>query len=125
VSAPTLAPAGPKHAAPLGLPDAFPAEMNDFDEPVYGQGELREIFPRTARRSRPDPAALLPGDCILDEGERPCWLRVQFAKHGATGSVVRTASGLELSVAAGRAVWVWRLVDVMAWMVLGESAGAL
>jgi len=124
VSALTLAPAGPKHAAPPELPDVFRAEMNDFDEPVYGQGESREIFPRTARRSRLDPVALMPGDYILDEGERPCWLRVEFAAHGATGSVVRTVSGLELSVTAGRAVWVWRLVDVTAWMVLGESAGA-
>jgi len=123
VSAPTLTTAGLKSAAALPeLPNSFLAEMTGSDEPA--QGELREIFPRTARRSRPDPIALLPGDCILDEGERPCWLRVEFVKHGATGSVVRTASGLELSVTAGRAVWVWRLVDVMAWMVLGESAGA-
>lgn|GEM_PF-5616723 len=123
MSAPTLTTAGLKSAAALPeLPNSFLAEMTGSDEPA--QGELREIFPRTARRSRPDPIALLPGDCILDEGERPCWLRVEFVKHGATGSVVRTASGLELSVTAGRAVWVWRLVDVMAWMVLGESAGA-
>lgn len=121
MSAPTLAPV----ATLPGLPVAFRAEMNDFDEPVYGQGELREIFPRTARRSRPDPIALLPGDYILDEGEHPCWLRVEFVKHEATLSVVRTASGLELPVRAGRPVWVRRAVDVLARAALGESAGAL
>lgn len=121
MSAPTLVPVAAAAALPE-LPSAFRAEMTSNDEPVHG--EPREIFPRTARRSRLDPVALLPGDYILDEGERPCWLRVEFAAHGATGSVVRTVSGLELSVAAGRAVWVWRAADVMAWMVLGESAGA-
>ncbi len=124
MSAPTLDPAAPAETAPLGLPDAFPAEMNDFDEPVCGHGELREIFPRTSRRSRPDPVALLPGDYILGEGERPCWLRVAFAAHEATGSRVHTAAGLSVFVPAGRPVWVWRAVHVMAQMVLGESAGA-
>ncbi|HSS39536.1 MAG TPA: hypothetical protein VLT58_12265 [Polyangia bacterium] len=119
MSAPTLAPA----PLPPGLPDAFPAEMTATDEPVHG--ELREIFPRIARRSRPDPVALLPGDYILDEGENPCWLRVEFAKHEATLSVVRTASGLELPVQAGRPVWVRRAADVLALAALGESAGAL
>lgn len=124
MSAPTLASAILAPAALLPeLPAAFRAQMTASDEPAHG--ELREIFPRTARRSRPDPIALLPGDYILGEGDEPCWLRVEFAKHEAAGSVVRTSNGLTLTVGAGRAVWVWRAADVMAWMVLGESAGAL
>lgn len=115
---PGAAPAAPQ------LPNAFRAAIGALDEPVHGQGELREIFPRTARRSRPDPIALLPGDYLLGEGEAPSWLRVEFAAHEATGSQVHTTSGLRVFVPAGRPVWVWRAADVMAWMVLSESAGA-
>jgi hypothetical protein len=121
VSAPTLVPVAAAAALPE-LPSAFRAEMTSNDEPVHG--ELRGIFPRTARRSRPDPVALLPGDYLLDEGDAPCWLRVEFAVHEATGSVVRTSNGLTLTVGAGRAVWVWRAADVLVWAALGESAGA-
>lgn len=122
MSAPTLAPV----ALPHGLPDVFPAEMTATDEPVHG--ELREIFPRTARRSRPDPVALLPGDYLLDADSSTApaaWMRVDEVAHTAAGSDVRLSAGLTVFVLAGRQVWVWRAPDVLAWMVLGESAGAL
>ena len=116
------APAGGATRAPLlPLPSRFPAQMTDCDEPVHG--DLRETYPRTARRSRLDPIALLPGDYILGEGDAPWWLRVDFASHGRTGTWVCTTSGLRVFVPAGREKWVWRAADVLVWAVLGEDAG--
>ena len=107
MSAPTLAPV----ALPHGLPDVFPAEMTATDEPVHG--ELR------------DPSQALPGDYVL--GESGNWLRVleSGAVAGCWTLTVGRLPGMELFVDAGRQVWVWRATDVLAWMVLGESAGAL
>lgn len=124
----TVTPLNPFGALSLPeLPDALRAVMNDFGEPVYGQGDLREIFPRTARRSRPDPVALLPGDYLLDAESSTvpaAWMRVDEVAHAAAGSWVRLSAGLAVFVTAGRPVWVWRAADVLAWMVPGESAGA-
>ncbi len=108
-------------AAGLVLPSSFRAQMTSEDEPVHG--DLREIFPRTGRRSRPDPVALLPGDYLLGEGGAPRWLRLDFVTHGATGSWACTTSGLPVWVRAGVAVWVWRAADVLAWAALGEAGG--
>ena len=107
MSAPTLAPV----ALPHGLPDVFPAEMTATDEPVHG--DLR------------DPSLVLPADYVL--GESGNWLRVLEcgpASDGWTLTVGRPP-GMGLCVGAGRQVWVWGAADVLAWMVLGESAGAL
>lgn len=110
----------------LSLPDVFGAQMTDTDEPVHG--ELREIFPRTARRSRPDPVELRPGDYLLDHESSTVpagWMRVDGVTHTANGSQVRFSTGLGITVPAGRSKWVWCAADVMAWACLGESAGVL
>lgn len=116
----------PAPAAPaLSLPDVFEAQMTATGEPVHG--ELREIFPRTARRSRPDPVELRPGDYLLDHESSTVpagWMRVDEVAHTATGSRVRFSTGLGITVPAGRPKWLWRAADVMAWACLGESAGA-
>ncbi len=100
-------------AAPnaVALPDVFRAEMTAADEPVHG--ELR------------DPSLALPGDYVL--GESGNWLRVlEFNAAADDRSLtVGRAPGMGLFVGAGRQVWVWRAVDVLALMALGESVGAL
>ncbi len=120
MSAPTLERAGSveehagieRFATPLlPLPDVFRARMTASDEPVHG--ELR------------DPSQALPGDYVL--GESGNWLRVLESGTVADGRTLTVGRlpGIGLFVGAGRQVWVWRAADVLAWMVLGESAGAL
>lgn len=100
----------PATATPeLPLPDVFDAQMNDCDEPVHG--DLRDL------------SDVFPGDYTLGESGR--WLRVLAVDPDAGGWMVWAGRmpGVGLAVAAGRQVWVFRAVDVMALALLSESAG--